>query len=766
MKKFLLSIFSVLCAASMYAVSLNGVEYTIDTLSMYPVGPGTTYYELRFLRADNGKGRMDAFLLAVDTRNPYVHVEQVLGTGKIIGTERPSKMAERSTTENKIFFAGSNGDFFVTQGDVGLPVSTTIVNNEYAHTPYANRTNRRLGAIDADGRGATAYRHTISMKLVMGDQTLEIAHANYKRAENELVLYNHHNGATTATNAYGTEVQIQLLDGQSWNTTGVMKAKVTKVEEQVGSMALDKDHAVLSGHGTMATELSKLKVGDEITLDFEIRFDNELVNIAQAIGSDNYEQILVNGKAAESGFWNELHPRTGFGTSYTRDTVYMLVVDGRSNISAGCNTRVVGEMLKHYGAYNAVNWDGGGSSCIYVRSLGQMNNGSDGNERACGNGMFAVADVPETDNTIASIAPYQPIYSLPRYGVAAPQFLGYNKYGVMINTDVQGVKLSCAPEVGEILEDGRFLASGEAGGKLVATWGDITTELDVRLLASAPIAIRLDSVLCDALHPYKVEVEGTVGNNVVEVLADALDWMSLDPSIAVVNEKGEVTGVQNGRTQIVGTLGEFTDTLVVNVEAVEADKIIWDDFRATATWELTASPTSFKPTLSVPSNEDVPVTLTFTYGSGRNKFVQLSKDSLLYSLPEKILIPFTSDAVYEKVIVMLRANNSNTTNQIAFLNPTTGEENVLEIDVKEVFGNDVAIFPLLFKALKFIPTTGTENGERYITLPGIIEVFSDDSTNTAVENTISSSEYTKFVENGQLLIKRNDQIYTILGTQY
>lgn len=766
MKKFLLSIFCVFCAASVYAVSLNGVEYTIDTLSMYPVGPGTTYYELRFLRADNGKGRMDAFLLAVDTRNPYVHVEQVLGTGKIIGTERPSKMAERSTTENKIFFAGSNGDFFVTQGDVGLPVSTTIVNNEYAHTPYANRTNRRLGAIDADGRGATAYRHTISMKLVMGDQTLEIAHANYKRAENELVLYNHHNGATTATNAYGTEVQIQLLDGQSWNTTGVMKAKVTKVEEQVGSMALDKDHAVLSGHGTMATELSKLKVGDEITLDFEIRFDNELVNIAQAIGSDNYEQILVNGKAAESGFWNELHPRTGFGTSYTRDTVYMLVVDGRSNISAGCNTRVVGEMLKHYGAYNAVNWDGGGSSCIYVRSLGQMNNGSDGNERACGNGMFAVADVPETDNTIASIAPYQPIYSLPRYGVAAPQFLGYNKYGVMINTDVQGVKLSCAPEVGEILEDGRFLASGEAGGKLVATWGDITTELDVRLLASAPIAIRLDSVLCDALHPYKVEVEGTVGNNVVEVLADALDWMSLDPSIAVVNEKGEVTGVQNGRTQIVGTLGEFTDTLVVNVEAVEADKIIWDDFRATATWELTASPTSFKPTLSVPSNEDVPVTLTFTYGSGRNKFVQLSKDSLLYSLPEKILIPFTSDAVYEKVIVMLRANNSNTTNQIAFLNPTTGEENVLEIDVKEEFGNDVAIFPLLFKALKFIPTTGTENGERYITLPGIIEVFSDDSTNTAVENTISSSEYTKFVENGQLLIKRNDQIYTILGTQY
>ena len=106
MKKLLLSIFAISVSVLSFAnITLNGVDYTIDTLSMYPAGPGTTYYELRFLRASDAKGRMDAFLLAVDTRNPYVHVEQALGTGKIIGTERPSNMAIRSTTENKIFFA-------------------------------------------------------------------------------------------------------------------------------------------------------------------------------------------------------------------------------------------------------------------------------------------------------------------------------------------------------------------------------------------------------------------------------------------------------------------------------------------------------------------------------------------------------------------------------------------------------------------------------------------------------------------------------------
>ena len=729
---------------------------------MYPVGPGTTYYELRLFRADNGKERLDVFLLAVDTRNPYVDFEQVLGKGQIIGTETPSKMAIRSTTDSKIFFAGTNGDFFVTQGDVGLPTSTTIINDEYAYTPIANRTARRLGAVDADGKGITANQHSIVMNLVLADTTLEIKHANYLRKDNELVLYNVHNGATTATDAYGTEVEIQLLDGEKWQTTGTMKAKVTKVESQVGSMPLDKSHAVLSGHGTMATELNKLNVGDEVVLDFEIKFDDDLVNISQAIGADKYTMILTDGVIAQSGYWNEIHPRTGFGVSQTRDTTLMIVIDGRG-VSTGCTTKVMAEILQHYGAYNAVNWDGGGSSCLYVRPMGQMNNGSDGYERACGNAMFAVANVPEVDNTVVSIAPYMPNYYLPPYGLATPQFLGYNKYGVLVETNVTGVQLSCAPEVGEILPDGRFLASGENGGKLVATWGDITTELDVRIITSAPISIRLDSVLCDALHPYKIEVEGTVGHNTVSVLADALTWNSLDPSIATVNEKGELVGVGNGRVIVTGKLGEYMDSIIVNVEIPDANKIVWDDFRDVASWEVKGSPTSFKPSLSVPEDPNAPVNLLFTYGSGRNPFIQLSKDSLLYSKPEKVLVPMTTNAVFEKAIVMIRANNSNTTEQVTFLNPKAGEENILEIDVKERFGEDVAIYPLHFLSLKMVPTSETAKGECYVTLPGIIEVFSSEVTDVEDLQSSDIDKNGKYVNNGSLYIKTGDKTYNVLG---
>ena len=761
MKRILLSLLSLLCIASSYAISLNGIEYTIDTLSMFPAGPGSTYYELRLLRADNGRGRLDAYLLAVDTRDPYVQVQQVLGKGKVTGCEVPSSMAKRSTTDTEIYFGGVNGDFFAYEA----PVGTTIINNQFALTPAGAGGGRRHGGIDADGRGVTAYTHTYSMKVTMPyDTTLVIHHVNDYRDENQLVLFNHHLGANTGSNAYGTEVKIQLLEGETWKTTGTMKAKVLDKQDNVGSMSLAADYAVLSGHGSMQKELNKLNIGDEITLTFEMRLDDELVNVAQLIGGDHYEaMILDDGKVAQSGFWNELHPRTGFGVSQTRDTVFMIVVDGRG-VSAGCTTKVMAEILKHHGAWNAVNWDGGGSSCMYIRPFDQMNNGSDGKERAVTNAMFAVAHVPEVDNEVVTIAPYMPNYYLPRYGVAAPQFLGYNKYGVLVETNVSGVKLSCAPEVGEILKDGRFLASGESGGKLVATWGNVTTELDVRISATAPIAIRIDTVLCGP-QPYKVEVEGTVGNNTVEILSSALTWTSTEPSIATVDEDGNVVGVSNGMVVVTGKLGTFTDQIVIKVEMPESDPLIWDDFRQVSSWELKGSPTSFKPSLSVPEDPAAPVNLIFTYGSGRNPFVQLSKDSLLYSTPEKIRIPLTTNAVFEKVIVMIRANNSNTTDQITFLNPKSGEENILEIDVKERFGDDIAIFPLHFLSIKMVPTSATPKGECYVTLPGIIEIFDENTTDVEDVISLDNTSYKKYIKDGNLYIQTMDKTFNVLGVQ-
>lgn len=764
MKKILLSVFAFCVGVSAYAnIALNGVEYTIDTLSMFPAGPGATFYELRMLRASDGKGRIDSWLLTVDTKNPYVTIEGVLGSGKLIGTERPSNMAIRSTTDTKIFYAGTNGDFFVTKGDVGLPCGLTVVNSEFAHTPSA-ATSRRVGGVSEDMKGLLATQLEFSFNLQTATETYPISHVNYKRGENELVLYNKHNAATTATNAYGTELLAELLPGEKWETSGSVKLKITDKQQNMGSMAIPADKVVLSGHGTMAAALDALNIGDEVTVNMSLKFDGEEVDVAQCIGGDTYALIVNNGQVEQSNFWNEVHPRTAFGTSEDGTIQYFLVVDGRSVKSAGCTTKVLGEIIHHYGAYKAVNWDGGGSSCLYVRNLGQMNNGSDGSERACGNGMFAVANVPEVDNTIASIAPYMPIYSLPRYGVALPKFLGYNKYGVMIDTDVQGVTLSCDPALGEILEDGRFLASGENGGTLRASLGDITTELEVRLIASAPIAIRLDSVLCDAAHPYTVEVQGAVGNTTIDLLAAALTWTSLNPEIAAVDETGAITGIANGTTHIIGQLGEFADTILVHVEIPTGNEMLWDDFRIVDNWKLRGS-SGFNPGLIVPEEADAPVNLLFTYKSARSPYIQFEREAPIYSRPDTIRIPMTTDAIFSKVYATVRANNALQGVNIT-IEPNGAGEFVLDIPVEQYFGTDVAIWPLHFELVKCFLNTSTEKGERYVTLPGIYQIYGEKSgVGTSVEHTTVTQQPTKFLENGQLLIRHNGYTYTILGTQ-
>ena len=149
MKRLIVTLCALLLVLSASAISLNGDKFTIDTLSMYSAGPGTMFYELRMLKASDESYRLDCWLMTVDTRNPYVSIEQVLGGGQVKGVERPSNMAKRSTTDTKIFFGGVNGDFYANS----TPVGTTIVNGEYALTPWGAGGGRRHGGVDADKKG-------------------------------------------------------------------------------------------------------------------------------------------------------------------------------------------------------------------------------------------------------------------------------------------------------------------------------------------------------------------------------------------------------------------------------------------------------------------------------------------------------------------------------------------------------------------------------------------------------------------------------------
>ena len=747
-------------------ISLSGVPHTIDTLETFQCGPGSQYIAVRMRRVSDGGGRLDAFLMKVDANNPYISFEEVMGGDKLVATEAVSKMGERKNKESdkRIFFGGTNGDFFSTKGDVGLPIGFAIINNEFARVPD-NRGDRRLGAINEQMRGAIGSVGAFSGKVIYGTDTMKLHHINYNRGDDQLVLFNRHHGPSTNTNEYGTELLLALAEGDTWHTNCTVHAVVLDKEQNKGNMAIPRGQTVLSGHGTMAEHLNAVNIGDTLTINLSFKIDGTKQNISQCIAGDNYALIVDNGKVVESNFWNELHPRTAFGQSVTGDTIIFCVVDGRS-LSVGCNTQALGAIMKHYGAYKALNWDGGGSSHLWLNNVGLMNAGCESTERAVANGMFAVANLPEVDNTISLLQGYSTELRLPKYGVHKPKVLGYNKYGVLLNPNVQGVTLSCDPAVGYINDEGAFVCTGN--GKLHLQAGEATGVVNVQMVESFDIRMRLDTAIVYDCSDYPVEVLTTIGKNDILIQPSALVWAVEDPAIATITEEGILNGLSNGITEVYGTLNGHIDTLAVCVAIPATKPLHFDDFIQDYSARWTSKATGAK-NMQVAPNADGCAVLSFDYTAGRDAKIRFASEQHLYSAPEEFQFRFTPQGdLIKSVSIGLRANGATRNINYSIENITPDVPMTISIPLDSLFGvkKDLSIYPVTVEFITFYLNADAEKKKYNIPVDGIYLTYNG-ASESAVENTTAhrNVKTTKFIQDGQLYVIRNGQIYNILGTK-
>lgn len=93
-----------------------------------------------------------------------------------------------------------------------------------------------------------------------------------------------------------------------------------------------------------------------------------------------------------SSHYCQRHPRTAVGFSQDRRTLYLVVVDGRTNIAKGMTMKELGALLDDLGAYDAMNLDGGGSTTMWLAKSGVVNDPSDGSERVVANHLAVHAD--------------------------------------------------------------------------------------------------------------------------------------------------------------------------------------------------------------------------------------------------------------------------------------------------------------------------------------------------------------------------------------
>ena len=84
------------------------------------------------------------------------------------------------------------------------------------------------------------------------------------------------------------------------------------------------------------------------------------------------------------------HPRTAIGYSKDGNTLWLFVVDGRSTSSVGMTLVEVADQMRKLGAWQALNFDGGGSTTLVIE--GQVVNAPTDptGEREVGNALLVL----------------------------------------------------------------------------------------------------------------------------------------------------------------------------------------------------------------------------------------------------------------------------------------------------------------------------------------------------------------------------------------
>lgn len=654
MKRILFIFFSTMLLLPLHSraeVTLGGSVYSVDTLTRYMVGPGTYYTQLRMFLRDSRSNRRDVYILQVDRRNPYVSIHTVLSNDSLEKGEQPSRMAQRKSVEGKRYFAGTNGDWWSTSRP-GVPEGAFVSENAIAITPSNGRATLAMCAIDQNDSLYFGHDFFTDVVLLTATDSVRCSHVNDIRYENELVLYNSYNGHFTHTDNSGTEVLCRMLPGSEWGTNTVIDAEVVRVEVQKGNMHIEDGCFVLSAKDDMQSYLTSLTEGQHIRIRIASSINGIYADFKAALGGQDRTFMLANGVVDNN--WDERHPRTGLGLSVTGDTIIHCVVDGRGK-SIGATTGELAEIMQFFGAYNAMNMEGGGSSTMYLASQGVVNVPSDGSERAESQGIFAVSSAPD-DDVLAHISAYEPVVRMPRYGVLSPMFLGYNRYDMLLDTDVPGVVLSCDSAVGYIDLEGRFVCLGS--GLLHAAVGTVATSLRIEMVSDAPVALRLDSVLISDATAYPIEVEANVGSSTVSLLPEALSWLVRDPEIASVSAQGILSGLSDGYTWVIGSLGDFSDSVLVHVQTTDTKPYLWvrgmDNMPLKSSSMVTKWEATMVDTMSTPS-------LVFNFTGGRQPQLTFVADTPVWADPDYLELRLTVPGNLIKWIsIQLLANGAGT----------------------------------------------------------------------------------------------------------
>lgn len=371
-----------------------------DTLASREVARGVHY--AHFL---DRTGPWTVHVVRVNLREPGISLRHARAHDALQGRERTSAMARRLGARESAVLAAINADFFwLTTGE---NENNQVIDGEWwkgvkvTDSPYDTFDNTHVQfSLSADGR-PSMERFAFEGVAIGRGGAMPILALNFNppgRPEGT-ALYTARYGDRTPrdTTRVTAEIPIAAI-GHSGDT--LLFVRVGAVSSSSGS-SIPMNGAVLSAYGAGARldAVRAMAHGDTIRVLLAATAPSG-VEARPSLLIGGWPRILRNGvnvapdAATTEGTISRnaevRHPRSAIG--FSRDSTHLLLVtvDGRQATSVGATLVELAGLMLRLGAWDAMNFDGGGSTTMVVDGK-VVNRPSDATgEREVGNALVVV----------------------------------------------------------------------------------------------------------------------------------------------------------------------------------------------------------------------------------------------------------------------------------------------------------------------------------------------------------------------------------------
>ncbi|TQR05150.1 phosphodiester glycosidase family protein [Psychrobacillus soli] len=363
--------------------TLTGGKVLSQAVTQLAPGIRKKYFDI-----DGAIGAQNVFVIEYDGKTTNVGLKTELAKDQLVGLETTSSQAN-SVEQNDSYHvvAGVNADYFDKQGQ---PIDLMMMDGSIVSTSQTPASELAVLGVKADGKAIIGAPQVAMNVSVNGQQSYAISSVNRKRLANNLVIYTRDFNATTGTNELGTEVRVKIDSGKL-NGSETLVGTVLENVTGVGNAKLNKDEIILSGHNFASEFLQTVQVGDQIAIT--TKFTPAEWNDVRESVSGRYH--LVKNGTLQTIKVAGVAPRTAVGIKKD-GSIFTAVIDGRSTDSKGLTLQNTAKLMKDLGATYAMTFDGGGSSTVVTRELGDskvtvQNKPSDGIERSVSNSLLFIS---------------------------------------------------------------------------------------------------------------------------------------------------------------------------------------------------------------------------------------------------------------------------------------------------------------------------------------------------------------------------------------